>query len=88
MTFAPECIENFKILFEDSQPKILNMPGCHKVELYRDWNEPTVFITYSHWDNQEALDHYRHSDLFKGVWQRTKAMFAGKPMAFSMRQEN
>ncbi len=87
MTFASEQIENFKELFYDSQPKILAMPGCHRVELFRDWNDPHIFITHSHWDDQEALDHYRHSEMFKGVWQRTKAMFAGKPLAFSMKQE-
>ena len=87
MTFAPQHIEDFKTLFYDSQPKILGMPGCHKVELFRDWNEEHIFITYSHWDDQEALNHYRHSELFKEVWKRTKAMFADKPVAFSMKQE-
>ena len=87
MTFAPEQIENFQELFYESQPKILDMPGCQKVELFRDWNQPHIFITYSHWDDQEALDNYRHSEMFEGVWKRTKAMFADKPLAFSMKQE-
>jgi len=87
MTFEAQYVNDFKELFEQSQPKILNMPGCHNVELFRDWNEKHVFITYSHWDDQDALDHYRHSAMFKDVWQKTKAMFAGKPLAFSMKQE-
>ncbi len=85
MTFQEERLEDFVALFKDSQPKIEAMPGCQQVTLMQDWEDPQVYITYSHWDNKKALDHYRHSEMFKDVWARTKAMFADKPQAFSMK---
>ena len=40
-------------------------------------------MTYSHWDDKEALDNYRESDLFSGLWTKIKPMFGAKPEAWS-----
>lgn len=83
MTFRPDALADFFALFEDSAPKIRRFEGCHHLELWEDARYPTVLTTYSHWDDADALDAYRHSDLFRATWARTKPLFAAPTVAHS-----
>jgi heme-degrading monooxygenase HmoA len=84
MTFRPSETENFKAIFEANKSAIANFPGCLHVELKRDVNSPEVFFTISKWDSLEDLERYRNSELFKGVWGKTKVLFGGKAEAWSL----
>jgi len=84
MTFKEEEIENFKTMFDEKKQFIRNFEGCNFLELYQDKNKPTIFFTYSYWENENALENYRHSDLFKSVWATTKAKFSDKAEAWSV----
>ena len=86
MTFREEEVETFMTLFHEVKLKIRAFEGCRRLELWRDYNDENVFLTYSIWDTEEHLDHYRFSELFKDTWSRTKVLFAEKPQAFSSRQ--
>ncbi|MEL7005965.1 MAG: antibiotic biosynthesis monooxygenase family protein [Bacteroidota bacterium] len=83
MTFREDEVENFLKVFNDSKHKIKNFDGCKHLELLKDYHQPNIFSTYSIWEDDSALDNYRHSDLFAGVWKQTKALFNDKPIAFS-----
>ena len=85
MTFEPAKVETFLAVFEENKLKIRNMKGCTHLELLQDYNLPNSFSTYSYWENEEDLNNYRNSDLFKEVWTRTKALFSEKPIAFSLK---
>ena len=54
------------------------------MDLKRDPKDTTVLYTYRLWESDEHIQTYRKSELFGSVWPRTKALFAGKPEAFSM----
>lgn len=82
MEFRKEEVETFKALFETVKFKIRSQPGCQHLELLQG-TDITTFFTYSYWDNQEALDQYRHSDLFGTTWKKTKALFNAAPQAWS-----
>lgn len=84
MIFAPQETESFLELFDRNKEKIRGFEGCDHLELYRDKNEQNTFFTYSYWRDEDALENYRHSPLFKEVWQETKSKFAGKPEAWSV----
>ena len=86
MTFQPEKVAEFLVIFEASKAKIRAMPGCTHLELLRDLDQPNVFVTHSHWHNADALNAYRHSQLFIETWAKTKVLFAEKPLAFSVEQ--
>ncbi|MBL6448371.1 antibiotic biosynthesis monooxygenase [Fulvivirga sp. 29W222] len=86
MTFREEEVENFLKIFNASKHKIRSFSGCNHLELHKDYNKDNIYVTYSHWDNENALNNYRHSDLFKSVWTDTKALFADKPVAYSHRE--
>lgn len=83
MTFRPDKVNDFLALFNEYQHKIAEVEGCDHLELHRDIDNSTVFATYSLWDDPRSLDWYRQSDLFNEVWGKTKALFGGKPQAFS-----
>lgn len=83
MTFREDEVENFLTVFHSSKKKIRAFDGCLHLELHKDYNEENIFSTYSIWENEDALNAYRTSDLFKSVWSKTKPLFKERPMAFS-----
>lgn len=86
MTFMPEYVFQFLNLFEERKQLIRNMPGCHHLELLQEKKEGCIFFTYSYWESEKDLDYYRHSELFKDTWQKTRALFEKKAEAWSLNQ--
>lgn len=86
MTFQEDRVDDFLENFEKNKQAIRNFPGCDHLELWQDENEKNIFLTYSHWKSEEALNQYRDSELFKTVWAFTKTLFAAKPVAFSSKK--
>jgi quinol monooxygenase YgiN len=84
MNFRPDKITDFRVIFDESKHKIRAMAGCQHLELLQDLDQSNVLMTYSYWDSTEALNAYRHSDVFADTWARTKALFADKPLAYSV----
>lgn len=86
MTFEPSKIEEFLANFDSVKTKIRNFEGCNFLELYRDKNNDSIFFTYSYWNSETSLNTYRHSELFKSVWAKTKPLFSAKPEAWSVQK--
>lgn len=86
MTFQDDKVNDFLKVFEESKEKIRSFDGCQHLELHKDYHAPNIYSTYSIWENDQALDSYRHSELFKGVWAQTKVLFKEKPVSFSNRR--
>ncbi|HAH36896.1 MAG TPA: antibiotic biosynthesis monooxygenase [Algoriphagus sp.] len=86
MTFQEDKVEAFLENFESHKKSIRNFPGCRHLELWRDENKKNIFMTYSHWESESALNQYRDSELFKSVWAFTKSLFSDKPVAFSSKK--
>jgi len=87
MIFRDEEVDNFLALFEERKQLIRTFNGCNHLELWQDEHKKNIFFTYSIWDSEAHLDHYRFSDLFKDTWSKTKALFADKPNAWSVSQK-
>ncbi|NNE54651.1 MAG: antibiotic biosynthesis monooxygenase [Flavobacteriales bacterium] len=83
MTFQPEKVDEFVAVFDTYKSKIRSAPGCTHLQLWNDVHEPNVFCTYSHWESEQDLNNYRHSDTFAEVWPRTKSLFLKPPQAWS-----
>jgi quinol monooxygenase YgiN len=73
----------FKELFEQVRHEIGNFEGCTRLDLLEDIRLPNVFFTYSEWESEIALENYRKSPLFAGIWEKTKVMFSKKAEAWS-----
>lgn len=84
MRFQEDKITLFLENFEEVKHHIRGFEGNQFLELYQDKNDKRTFFTYSYWNNEESLENYRNSDLFKGVWSYTKALFSDKPEAWSV----
>ena len=85
LTFAAEHLTEFRAIFRESQAKIRAFPGCRHLELWQDTAQPERLFTYSYWDDEAALDAYRHSELFQTTWARTKPLFSERARAWSVR---
>lgn len=84
LTFEEDKINDFLTIFEESKRHIRQMDGCEHLELWQSTNKKNVLFTYSFWDSEDALYAYRHSDLFKKTWAKTKVLFSDKPQAWSI----
>ena len=87
MTFKEEELETFQSLFDQHKDLIRAFEGVQKLELLRDKSNPNIFFTYSIWEDESQLVHYRNSVLFKKVWGQTKALFKEKAEAWSVNKE-
>lgn len=87
MTIAPSEVENFRETYTSNMKHIRKFKGCKNLELLQDEQYPNIFMTYSFWKSHKALEEYRKSDLFKGIWKQVKPMFAEKPLAWSLKQQ-
>ena len=84
LSFEPNHISSFLEIFESSKHQIRQFPGCHHLELLRCKSPDNIFFTYSYWESEAALNDYRHSELFKLTWSKTKQLFNDKPEAWSV----
>ncbi len=84
MTFQPERVKDFLALFEEVKNKIASFEGNHHLELWKEHEKGNILFTYSIWEDEDALNHYRFSELFKSTWSRTKVLFAEKAEAWSL----
>ncbi len=85
MSFHPQHIQTFKILFESKKNLIAAVDGCSHVELLQDANNENVYFTYSIWKDVSYIETYRQSELFIDVWAKTKVLFNDKPEAWSLK---
>lgn len=83
MEFEPEKVEEFLSNFEENKREIRAFEGCDMLKLLRDIDNTNIFFTYSYWEDETFLERYRNSELFKGVWAKTKVLFNAKPEAWS-----
>lgn len=86
MTFREEEVPAFLSLFNERRSLIRNFEGCTHLELLQDAHHANIYFTYSIWQSEEYLNHYRFSELFKDTWTRTKALFKAKPQAWSLQK--
>jgi quinol monooxygenase YgiN len=86
MTFEPEKVNDFLEIFNSSKLLIRNYEGCSRLELLNDIKSKNIFFTYSYWESEEHLNHYRGSELFENVWSNTKKLFLSKPESWSVFQ--
>ncbi len=83
LTLKEEFSSDFQNIFVEKNKAIENRPGCMGVKLVKDIKTKGVFFTISQWENEEALNNYRYSELFQDIWPKVKVMFADKAEAWS-----
>ena len=83
MTFDPERIQEFLGVFDQYKTQIRNAEGCLELNLIQDKKSPNIISTLSKWEDENNLETYRKSELFKTVWPVTKELFISKPAAIT-----
>jgi heme-degrading monooxygenase HmoA len=85
--FQEDKVGDFLAFFETVKDKVNHFPGCKGMQLLRDVSNANTFMTYSHWESEEALNAYRYSDTFKLVWPTIKKWFEFSAEAWSLEIE-
>lgn len=84
LEFREEKTQDFLDFFDTINHIVNEFPGCFGMKLYQDIDRPNIIMTYSHWENQEALNTYRDSPEFGQIWPKIKPWFQEKPQAWSV----
>lgn len=85
MSFPKENTALFLEIFNEHRNQIRAAEGCTYLELWQtEEEEATLFFTHSKWESEAHLNNYRHSDIFKIVWPKTKALFNASPQAWTV----
>lgn len=83
LTLDPDHLDDFIAHFDTVKNNINSFPGCVGMQLLTDKNQKGIVFTYSKWENEGALESYRNSELFQGIWPNVKKWFIDKPQAWS-----
>ncbi len=83
MQLKPESTETFLTHFDTIKGRIADFPGCLGLRLLQDTERPNIVFTYSRWESPDALEHYRHSELFQTTWMFVKTLFEARAEAWS-----
>lgn len=83
LSFKQENLTDFMKVFNESKSHIASFPGCRSLMLLNDDSQKNILFTISEWENTEALENYRKSELFNKTWKQTKLLFNDKPLAWS-----
>ncbi|MCP4220738.1 MAG: antibiotic biosynthesis monooxygenase [bacterium] len=84
LTFKESRVDDFKVFVTGIKDKVRNYPGCNHLDIFRDIHKKNIIFTYSLWDSEESLNHYRYSDFFKSTWKTLMPWFADNPEAWSV----
>ena len=84
MHFTTTGAEEFIRIFQFNKQAIRDFPGCSHLELLKDADTPSTYITLSHWKDKSHLENYRKSELFAAVWTNVKPLFSRRAEAYSM----
>ncbi|PIB36060.1 hypothetical protein BFP72_11980 [Reichenbachiella sp. 5M10] len=87
LKIAPDRVDDFLALIATYRIEIGGAEGCSFLEILEDESEPGVFVTHSHWEDENALNRYRRSELFGQVWPAIKLLLIDKPTARSFQRK-
>ena len=83
LSIADDRIQDFRRTFRENHNAISSFQGCLEVRLVYDIQNPNIHFTISLWESEQAIEDYRNSQLFSGIWSTVKPWFSGKPEAWS-----
>lgn len=84
LTFQEDKIDSFLAFFDTINNRVSGFENCYGMRLMQDIKNPHIVFTYSNWKDEAALNHYRDSDVFQGVWSTIKPWFGAKAEAWSV----
>lgn len=84
LTFEVDKTADFIAFFDTIKKNVSSYENCYGMRLLQDQKQPNIVFTYSNWKDESALNKYRDSDLFQGVWSTIKPWFASRAEAWSV----
>jgi quinol monooxygenase YgiN len=84
LTFQEERIADFISFFDTINTRVSTFENCHGMRLMQEKGREHVVFTYSLWESEDALNKYRDSELFQGVWSTIKPWFAERAEAWTV----
>ena len=84
LTFQEDKIDDFIRFFDTINTRVSTFENCYGMRLMQEKSKPHVVFTYSVWESEDALNKYRDSELFQGVWSTIKPWFGERAEAWTV----
>ncbi len=79
VTVDPSQIEEAERVWnEECAPLMIQQKGCMSEQLLKCSDHPGELISYSEWEDQEAIDAYRESENHKKIQSHARALQGAK----------
>ncbi len=75
--YPDQMAEAEQIWKQECAPLMIQQPGCLSEQLLKCTDEPGEYISYSEWENQEAIDRYLESPAHEQIRQHTRGLQGG-----------
>jgi heme-degrading monooxygenase HmoA len=59
---------------EECGPLMRDAPGCLSEQLLKCLDEPGEYISYSEWENEDAIEQYRESDAHHEIQEHARRL--------------
>ncbi len=77
-------LEAFKLFMTNLHNEKLRLPGCLHFDFFHDKRNKNVYFSYTIWESEKYLRHYRKSELFKEVIQTLRSLCIEEPQAWTI----
>jgi quinol monooxygenase YgiN len=84
--FQEDKIADFLSFFEQIKWEVAKQKNCGGMKLLQDKYQPNIVFTYSLWEDENALNAYRDSELFQKIWPTIKPWFKEKAEAWTVNE--
>ncbi len=74
-----DSVDAFIAHLNTEAPKVRELEGCLRYQLFRDPGEPTRFLLYEEWASEADFEAYRSSELLSESFAVLGPMMAGPP---------
>ena len=61
-------------------PLMIQQPGCLSEKLLRSTDNPGELISYSEWEDENAIERYRKSEAHEKIKGHTRPLSGGRPV--------
>ena len=75
--------DDFMAIFTERKEKVVRFKGCLSMKLLQDQVDPSVYFTFSVWEDEDCLEAYRESEVFISLWRTIKPWFSAKAQAWT-----
>ncbi len=74
----PDCVESLKALLQEAAARTRQEPGCRQLKAFQDQHNPTKFVVFAIFADQQAVEQHRAAEWHREIRARLPELLAGE----------